>query len=77
METQEFGQVGLVEHRNCEAQNIRKNSKFPVTYEMGGVDRIFEMPGHGDTSIRSRRSDRPQEKRGVKHSKTLEVSGKF
>lgn len=43
------------------------------TYEMEGVDSIFEMPGNGDAGTMSARSDRIQELRGAEHSKELEV----
>ncbi len=46
-----------------------------ITYEMEGEDRIFEIPGGGDTGDRSAQSDRPQELRGAEHSKELEVPG--
>lgn len=44
-----------------------------IAYEMEGEDRIFEMPGDGDTEIRTAQSDRTQELRGAEHSKELEV----
>ena len=44
-----------------------------VIYEMEGEDRRFEMPGNGDTGVRSARSDRIQELRCAEHSKELEI----
>lgn len=43
------------------------------TFEMEGVDGIFEMPGNGDMGTRSVRSDRVQELKGAEHSKELEA----
>ena len=54
----------------------RRKHELPadgIKYELEAEDRMFEMPGDGDTGTSLASSNGTQELRGLEHSKELEV----